>query len=659
MGKKRKAGGRPAANKAGKDEPHKFDIEERFDDSEDEFQAGRDQILLDEAPEAKRRRRLAEEGVLNASVYPSMGDVANAGALEEALQLSDEEILGYESPSDEEDDDMDEVEYDDEDDLDQFGSKSNKKQSGSAESEDDEEGLAAWGSSRKDFYNADQIETEADALEEEEEAKRLQQKHLQEINEDDFGFDEAEWAESGKDSSKDDTGAVTEVLPQLKITDDMSSEEKLKILKSRYPEFEPLAKDFTELQPTYNTLANAAKAVGPTVTDDDADHAPVAVIKYRALSAYLGAISMYFMLLSSAHESDNLTALSPAQLRSHPVMSSLVKLRKLWETVKDITPVEKTSQGPVEEESESEMEVDVPEVKSKENKVSKKEKKKLSKAQRAAEAARTEAEARRAKKLEETEANLAGLSSLVTEPGRKRVSKKAKAPSKADDDSDFGDEDALTAKEAEEKAKQKRSLRFYTSQIAQKSNKRTAAGRDAGGDADIPYRERLKDRQARLMAEAEKRGKQKASGAEELGGDSDEEDRRVASELRKGDDSGSDDDDYYDMVAARTNKRKADKKALAEAQAAAAREGGHVEVQEKVGADGKRAITYQIEKNKGLAPKRNKLNRNPRVKKRMRFEDKKKKLGSVRQVYKGGEGRGGYAGELTGIKKNLVKSVKL
>lgn len=659
MGKKRKAGGRPAANKAGKDEPHKFDIEERFDDSEDEFQAGRDQILLDEAPEAKRRRRLAEEGVLNASVYPAMGDVANAVALEEALQLSDEEILGYESPSDEEDDDMDEVEYDDEDDLDQFGSKSNKKQSGGAESEDDEEGLAAWGSSRKDFYNADQIETEADALEEEEEAKRLQQKHLQEINEDDFGFDEAEWAESGKDSSKDDTGAVTEVLPQLEITDDMSSEDKLKILNSRYPEFEPLAKDFTELQPTYNTLANAAKAVGPTVTDDDADHAPVAVIKYRALSAYLGAISMYFMLLSSAHESDNLTALSPAQLRSHPVMSSLVKLRKLWETVKDITPVEKTSQGPVEEESESEMEVDVPEVKSKENKVSKKEKKKLSKAQRAAEAARTEAEARRAKKLEETEANLAGLSSLVTEPGRKRVSKKAKAPSKADDDSDFGDEDALTAKEAEEKAKQKRSLRFYTSQIAQKSNKRTAAGRDAGGDADIPYRERLKDRQARLMAEAEKRGKQKASGAEELGGDSDEEDRRVASELRKGDDFGSDDDDYYDMVAARTNKRKADKKALAEAQAAAAREGGHVEVQEKVGADGKRAITYQIEKNKGLAPKRNKLNRNPRVKKRMRFEDKKKKLGSVRQVYKGGEGRGGYAGELTGIKKNLVKSVKL
>ncbi|KAL4742922.1 Sas10 C-terminal domain-containing protein [Aspergillus similis] len=646
MGKKRKAGGRPAASNADKEEPYKFDIEERFDDSEDEFQAGRDQILLDEAPEAKRRRKVAED--------------------EEALQLSDEEVLGYESVDENEDldeDEGDEAEYDD-DDLEQFSSKRQKKRNGSLGSEDEEEGLAAWGSSKKDFYHADQIETEADALEEEEEAKRLQQKHLQEINEEDFGFDETEWIESGKENAKDDTGAMTEVLPKLEITDDMSTEEKLKILKSRYPEFEPLSKDFIDLQPTYHALTNAAKTATSTVTED-ADHAPVTIIKHRALSAYLGAISMYFMLLTSANEtSDNPTALSPAQLRSHPVMNCLVKFRKLWESVKDLTEVESKFREEFEEDIESDMDVGVLDVDDdatmdKELKLPKeKNKKKLSKAQRIAEAARAEAEAQRARKLEETEANLAGLSKLVTEPIRKRVSQRTKVPKKEADDSDFGDEDALTAKEAEEKAKQKRSLRFYTSQIAQKSNKRTAAGRDAGGDADIPYRERLRDRQARLNAEAEKRGRSKAQGAEELGGDSDDEDHRVAQALRKGGD-GESDDDYYDMVAARTNKRKADKKAFAEAQAQAAREGGHVAIQEEIGPDGKRAITYQIEKNKGLAPKRNKLNRNPRVKKRMRFEDKKKKLRSVRQVYKGGEGRGGYAGELTGIKKNLVKSVKL
>ena len=61
MGSKKRKAGRPAEKKA--PEPSKFDIEERFDDSEDDFQAGRDQILLEEGPEAKRRRRVAEEGM--------------------------------------------------------------------------------------------------------------------------------------------------------------------------------------------------------------------------------------------------------------------------------------------------------------------------------------------------------------------------------------------------------------------------------------------------------------------------------------------------------------------------------------------------------------------------------------------------------------------
>lgn len=63
MGKKRKAGGRPA-QKAEAPARTKIDVEERFDDSEDDFQTGRDQILLDDGPESKRRRRVAEEGTL-------------------------------------------------------------------------------------------------------------------------------------------------------------------------------------------------------------------------------------------------------------------------------------------------------------------------------------------------------------------------------------------------------------------------------------------------------------------------------------------------------------------------------------------------------------------------------------------------------------------
>ena len=69
MGKKRKAGGRPAT-KGEAPARTKFDVEERFDDSEDDFQTGRDHILLEEAPEAKRRRRVAEEGKTGIHNFP-------------------------------------------------------------------------------------------------------------------------------------------------------------------------------------------------------------------------------------------------------------------------------------------------------------------------------------------------------------------------------------------------------------------------------------------------------------------------------------------------------------------------------------------------------------------------------------------------------------
>lgn len=49
----------------------------------------------------------------------------------------------------------------------------------------------------------------------------------------------------------------------------------------------------------------------------------------------------------------------------------------------------------------------------------------------------------------------------------------------------------------------------------------------------------------------------------------------------------------------------------------------------------------------------------PRVKKKLKYAEKLKKLGSTKQVYKGGEAKGGYGGELSGIKTGLVKSVKL
>jgi U3 small nucleolar RNA-associated protein 3 len=600
---------------------------------------------------------------------------------DELLQPSDEEVLGYDSSeagSGEYDEDGTDVDDEVNGRIPQLsrGGKDASDDEDEERLEEDEDDFAGWGARREDYYNADVIETEQDALEEEQEANRLQQKQLQSMTEADYGFDQNEWLDStGGQGDEAEDDVVREVLPQVEITEDLPEEERLKILRIRYPEFEPLAKDFLALQSVHEDLKLAAAAAQAVVVHvqspqhtkskreiQEPTPTPVAMIKYLTLSAYLGALGMYFVLFTSTSK-DSTEAVLPipaTELRDHPLMASLVKCRKMWEQVRDITVPDVAE---VAADLEHEIVPELPEeavggTKSQTDSLVKPLKRKKTKSQRATEAAQAEAMAREEERRRKTEESLADLSNLFA-PGalRKSKSQTSKRTREQEDDSDFGDETALTAHEAAEKARKKKSLRFYTSQIVQKANKRDAAGRDAGGDADIPHRERLKDRQTRLLAEAERRGKKPAQDAEALGGDSDEEDRMIARELRG--EAATQDEDYYDMVSARSKQRKSEKKALADAYAEAATAGGRVEVQEEIGPDGKRKISYAIEKNKGLMPRRKKDVRNPRVKKRKKFEEKKKKLGSIRPVYKGGEGRGGYGGELTGIKKNLVKSVKL
>jgi U3 small nucleolar RNA-associated protein 3 len=72
---------------------------------------------------------------------------------------------------------------------------------------------------------------------------------------------------------------------------------------------------------------------------------------------------------------------------------------------------------------------------------------------------------------------------------------------------------------------------------------------------------------------------------------------------------------------------------------------------------GKRAINYQISKNKGLTPHRSKEQRNPRVKHRMKFRKAQiRRKGAIREPRKELKR---YGGEMSGIKATVVRSVKL
>lgn len=617
MGKKRKASSGPSQPKG----PREYDpadarlgpINSYADvaDSEDEYFLNKDQILFDDGPKSKKQRRDEEE--------------------EEFLENSDEEALAY-------DDENSDDEEDDQDDYARKPAKSAKgRRDGGAESEQEEgeEGDASWwGSSKKEYYDADNLETEADALEEEQEARRLQKKKLAKMSESDFIFDEAEWL-APETEEADQNEVVTEVLKDVEIPADMGAEERYRLLRSRYPEFDYLADELQQLQPLLVDVQKQAEGQ-PSKS--------LAVVKYRVLGCYVATLAMYFATLTSPARdavNGNTKALDPAELRDHEVMGTLLECRDAWKKVENLKISDQTRAttalpSPPEEDLEIDENVDM------EADVLKKSNEELAK--------KAKAKAKAERKAKAIEESIADLDALVTT--KKKAKKSSAGVTARDSDSDFGEEESLDAKAAAEKAARKKSLRFYTSQIVQKANRRAGAGRDAGGDMDIPYRERLKDRQARLNIEAEKRGKKGSNMGADLGDDSDEEDGRVANAVR------DDEDEYYDMIAARSSSKKEEKAARAAALAAASSRDRVVQ-KEEVGEDGKRKISYQIEKNKGLTPHRKKDVRNPRVKKRKAYAAKQVKLKSMKAVYKGGEGRGGYAGELTGIKPGLIKSVKL
>jgi len=71
----------------------------------------------------------------------------------------------------------------------------------------------------------------------------------------------------------------------------------------------------------------------------------------------------------------------------------------------------------------------------------------------------------------------------------------------------------------------------------------------------------------------------------------------------------------------------------------------------------KRGINYQIEKNKGLTPKRDKTYRNPRVRNRMKARKATIKRKSIVPKVRDQDKR--YSGEATGIRTGVVRAVKI
>uniref|UniRef100_A0A8C2W9F7 UTP3 small subunit processome component n=1 Tax=Cyclopterus lumpus TaxID=8103 RepID=A0A8C2W9F7_CYCLU len=129
---------------------------------------------------------------------------------------------------------------------------------------------------------------------------------------------------------------------------------------------------------------------------------------------------------------------------------------------------------------------------------------------------------------------------------------------------------------------------------------------------------------------------------------------RVASKMEKVEDSDLDEEAalrFYREVEERS-KLKRKRNDVPEAEEMEVKD-----AEEEEDPDAKRGITYQMAKNKGLTPKRKKIDRNPRVKHREKFRRANiRRKGQVRDVRREVTR---YSGELSGIRAGVKKSVKL
>ncbi|KAK7056705.1 something about silencing protein 10 [Paramarasmius palmivorus] len=605
-------------------------------DEEEQYHASRDKILLEGDQEY-------EDDIDEDEVFALKGIPA--------------------SDSEEEDEDMQEEDEGEDMDVEDAPStskkssskkKSKKKAEESDQSESEEE---TWGKGKSAYYASNEAQLESDDEEalalEEQEAKRLQSKAREDMVDADFGLEDILEVETREDDVfQEPAPTLTTSLPQdpkllirhLERTDAISL---------------ALARDWTDT--TQSLLKSKAKLEKLQAMDPFSPSLGMIHLHHQTLLTYATALAFYLHLRAQERY-----AQKPELLKSHPVMKRLATLKEALTTLEDFNFAGSDSEdqedldGDEDEgfglEDEDFEDEDMADEDLMADARSLWDSRGSGDAEADAELIRMFKQAQKdaveppsapPKKKRKAASESGGKSIPVfdlVEP--EFVSSKSSSSRSAGDSVDmFGEATALQHADAADKTARKKSLRFHTSKIESTSAKRQGA-RNAllGGDDDIPYKERKREKEDRLAKDAKAR-------LEKQGGmDLDD----IEPEARE-DGFEEDEDGYYDLIARKSKEKKEKKKAEYEAARA-----GRLDGMDENGVSGPRSLTRAIMANKGLTPHRSKSVRNPRVKKRQKFEKAKKKVASQKAVYKGGisETGGRYDGERSGITK-VVKSVRL
>ncbi|CAK9221969.1 unnamed protein product [Sphagnum troendelagicum] len=528
------------------------------------------------------------------------------------------------------------------------------------EEEEEEKEKTAWGKGKRIYYSADNVEYELQSsdeeapAEEEAEALRLQKEMAASLRPEDYDVSDTE---SDDNSEKEETfedgrgkekpgkttlrgwGGSTDAENKMvtveavkKDISALSKEEQMELLMSDAPELVALVTELrdglhelhTKIQPVMDKVKDGLQA-----TKEGMNYLEV---KHVLLLSYCQSIIFYLLMKAEARS-----------VRDHPVIARLVELKML---LQKLSPIDKKLQHQLERllkdvqtpaAPHSAVQVNESNLSSATLKLDQDtevivgaESKKMLQ-----ERARLDARAQK-------NVNLV-VHVPVSKAGHKKV-KQLKRPRNGlkdildDLEDDVGDMEGLVLSKSNliSAVGRPRTL----SQVIAEAGRPSKKPKAVSGDADLPVREDLGER--RRNYEIQQAAKASVTN------DTDDSDGKAEGNGQD-EDKDPEEDDFYIQA-----------KQLKEAkQAAKAAKYSRTLLSpvEELDADGKRQITYQMEKNRGLTPYRKKATKNPRKKYKLKHEKAViRRKGQVREVRH--PTSASYGGESTGIRTNLSRSVR-
>ncbi|XP_062211318.1 protein THALLO-like isoform X2 [Phragmites australis] len=519
--------------------------------------------------------------------------------------------------------------------------------------EEDEKGRNIWGRGKNAYYDAGEQSGEDEV--DYEEAQRIQKEKEKKLSMKDFGLEDAESDEENKTTkaSNHQTKLSDEaytIKSYGKMKEDfavLSGDEKMGVLYSSAPEIVSLLSELKEAHEELRAIGQLISEVTAGLGKGKGRIQPLEV-KKACLLAYCQAITFYLLMKAEG-----------LSVQDHPVIARLVETKNMLEKMKLVTMNLPRQKGGTDSMHSSTIQADKIVSLDKEGKCSNvpsldtvKQGAEVSESTKSEHSNNDHHEVSEQKSKDEH----MGLQSLEMLKVRTNLEERLKKkgvynlirskPEKLSNTRTTSNKDLQTLDDFDDEV-QKNSQMTKPSKLlaAAKLNK----SKFISGDDDLPKRDNI----------GERRRKHELGVLARVGGNmlENDDDHELPEDGGHSEDDHEqpEDGNHTEDEFCKDVKRQRTEKLLIKKQKYSLTPGTQPLEEESEG-DGKRKISYQIEKNKGLTRSRNKKKKNPRKNYRNKHQNKLvKRKGQVRDIKKPS---GPYGGELSGINPTVSRSVR-